>query len=215
MDTRLDKQGPDVSAVIVTRGDRPLDEITARIWQAGIETIHVWDNRVESTNLMVYGRYACLPRVASDVVYVQDDDCLLPVSSIRELVDAYEPGVIACNMPERFRSFYDDSALVGFGAVFDRDLPQLAFERFGIVDAETDLFVRRGFFGYVTPVEFAATFFRTCDVVFTTLTPRKLLDVPYEDMPWATDPDRMYRQADHTRERRRVLEMAREVRDGR
>jgi hypothetical protein len=54
---------------------------------------------------------------------------------------------------------------------------------------------------------------QTCDVVFTALTPRALVDVPYENLPWAEDPDRMYRQPGHQAERGKMLELAFRARD--
>jgi hypothetical protein len=54
---------------------------------------------------------------------------------------------------------------------------------------------------------------RTCDIVFTALTPRVLVDVPYEDLPWASAENRMWKQPTHREERGRMLELVRQVRD--
>ena len=94
-------------------------------------------------------------------------------------------------MPERFRPHYPDSCLVGFGAIFHRDLPDAAFTR----------------------VPMAPSFHKTADVYFTTLTPnRLLLDLPYRDQPWASDPDRMWKQPEHVPIRAHALEHARSFR---
>jgi hypothetical protein len=213
-----------VSAVIVTRGDVDLSEILDSFpdeWERV-----VWDNgrgecrrskRFSFTatwssselgqplaDLSVYGRYSALSTPGlcdGDVIMVQDDDCVLPRESLEALVAAYQPGQLVANMPERFRPHYPDSALVGFGAIFDRDLPKQAFDRFLFTHAKIlyDDGVQR--------------FNRTCDVIFTSLTPRILLDLPYRDLPWATDETRMYRQPDHVGERARMLELCRQVRD--
>ena len=53
---------------------------------------------------------------------------------------------------------------------------------------------------------------RTPDVIFTTLTPRILVDVPYADREFASDPDRMWRQEGHVAERKRALDLALAVR---
>ena len=187
-----------VSAVIVTRGDVDLSEILdslPRDWE------HVvWDNSVRD-NLSVYGRYAAIAECEHDLVYVQDDDCVLDPEAFDMLLDAYQPGHVVCNMPERFRTYYPDSALVGFGALFDRRLVEPVFAR---ALGETGYFTR-----LLNPL-----FLRTCDVVFTALTPRVLVDAPYRDLPWATGPDRMYRRPEHVGERTRMLELTRAVRDG-
>lgn len=181
----------EMAAVVVTRGDVELSEIEASLAPFG--EVAVWDNSI-GDDLAVYGRYAALAEVESDVVYVQDDDVILPLESLEALGDAYEPDVLVANMPARFRhDFYRDHCLVGFGAVFDRDLPRYAFDRF--------------------PVEEGTAFLRTCDIVFTALTPRKLVDVAYRDMPWSSAPGRMWTTAGHVEERTRMLELVRQVRD--
>jgi hypothetical protein len=214
-----------IAAIIVTRGDHDLSEILDS-YPTDWERI-VWDNGTRELlrylpgaftatfsgndhtgplrDVSVYGRYAAIAHALdSDVVFVQDDDLVLPIESIEAIADAYEPGHVVCNMPERFRDtgFYDDHALVGFGALFPRELPEIAFQRF------TD-------YGVTVPLGTEQAFFyRTCDVVFTALTPRVLVDVPYRNLPWAEAADRMYRQEGHVGERQRMLELARAVRHG-
>lgn len=220
---------PGVSAVLVTRGDvdlapicqnlnvfdevviwnnNPLNnhapELAARAERAANVADVVWAN-TENRDLLVYGRYAALRACRNPIAYVQDDDCVLDSDAIAALVDAYQPGYVVCNMPIRFRLHYTDSALVGFGAVFDVGLPQAAFEQLLPL-------LKDG--GEVIPgSEAASWFFRCCDVPFTVLTPRVITEVAYENRPYATDENRMYRQPDHVGERARMLQLAREVRD--
>jgi len=211
-----------VSAVLVTRGDVPLDQIIDSITAAGIDDIVVWDNSVRE-DLAVYGRYAGIAEAKHDLIYVQDDDCVVPSESIKALIaewadyrhsqyDFSHPDhkVLAewaedhfvANMPFDFRhSFYREHSLVGFGAVFHRDAPYRAHDRFNCRFWEMSD-------GY------EQFFNRTCDVVFTALTPRVLVDVPYQNLAWAEGPDRMYRQPSHGFERARMLEWALKVRDG-
>ncbi len=185
----------DISAVVVTRGNVPLEPILDSFTAAGIFDFVVWDNSRRPDDLGVFGRYAALPECGRDVVLVQDDDVILPVATIEALAAAYEPARIVANMPERFRAFYTDSCLVGFGAVFDRDLPGEAFSRFTQYWGESGLA-------------------RRPDVMFTALTESTWLDLPYTEREFAQDPDRAYRQRGHARERQRVLAMARKVRRG-
>lgn len=214
-----------VSAVIVSRGDVDLSEILdslPRDWQKV-----VWDNS-RRDDLGVYGRYAAIEECEHDAIYVQDDDCVLAPEAIQELLRvAFTPRMIirgpgddreipepigpaiVANLPQRFRDtgFYDDHCLVGFGAIFHRDLPERAFTRFAL-SSHANGAIAFGSNGMDT-----SFFDRTCDVVFTALTPRILLDLPYTDLPWATDPSRMYRQPDHVGERARMLDLCRQVRD--
>lgn len=189
-----------VAACLVTRGDVDIDPVLASIpadWE-----IIIWDNSALE-NLSVYGRYAAVGFTDAELIYVQDDDVF--VSNPQQLVDKwlesriYPREHLVANMPQAFRhDGYTDSCLVGFGAVFHRDAPGKAFERF---------------FGGSEVPEWSESFRRTCDVVFTTLTPRVLMDIEKIDREFATDPSRMYRQPGHVSERREMLELARQVRD--
>lgn len=202
-----------------------------------------WTLRVlgHAGDLAVYGRYAAIQYASSDLIYVQDDDVIVsdPASIVEEWVSnlpnlevgmyasggntPYE-GIVA-NMPQEFRhDGYTDSCLVGFGAAFHRDLPRKAFERIfwggiGLNATEEDWtagtpMIRTGDDGQeLFRINSIAEFRRTCDVVFTTLTPRVLVDVPKVDREFASDPDRMWKQPAHYGERVRMLELARKVRD--
>lgn len=187
-----------VSACLVTRGDVDLTQIVSSIEGAGIEDIVIWNN-AERKDLAVYGRYAAIKEAKNPLIYVQDDDCLHRSEGIKEICWASQTGngKLVCNMPANFRhAFYKQHALVGFGACFHRDSPEEAFLRYKAFEPEgtTDFFLR------------------TCDIVFTALTPYSMVDVPYEDMPWASADNRMWRQPTHREERGRMLELALTVR---
>lgn len=227
-----------VSACLATRGNvdmRPLIDSLPREWE-----IIVWDNgtglagRVayskdgspfvggfrsgwaKVSDLGVYGRYAAIEYASHDVIYVQDDDVIVsdPESIAAEWVAMQDcdqckvdhPGPIVANMPQEFRhDGYTDSCLVGFGACFHRDAPARAFKSYWAY-----LNSRQG----LGNEERLLRFNRTCDVVFTTLAPaRVLVDVPKTNREFAEDSDRMYRQPEHVAERARMLELARKVRD--
>jgi hypothetical protein len=231
-----------VSAIIVTRGNVPLTPILdslPREWERLI-----WNNADEGghpyceiqqpgkpegrfvtdlPNLSVYGRYAAIEYASGDVIYVQDDDCIVShpdwiVQHYKNCVDIpvrwpdYPLGTppVVCNMPEPWRSqpFYAEHGLVGFGAAFHRDAPKRAFDIFAGYNAKnaprTD--IELGSWPEARP-----WFLRTCDVVFTTLTPRVLVDVPHESFDYAWDADRMWRQPDHQGERERMLDLVLQV----
>ncbi len=176
-----------VAACLVTRGDVPLDDITESIpdhWE-----VVVWDNS-KRDDLAVYGRYAAFELTDAEFIYVQDDDCVLEPEAFEKLELLAVHNTLVANMPERFRQYYPDSCLVGFGAIFERDLPFRAFDRFDDVPRN---------------------FGRTCDVYFTTLTKRLILDLPYRDQPWASAPNRMWKQSTHLGERTQALAQARRL----
>jgi hypothetical protein len=223
-----------VSAIIVTRGNVDLQPIIATFpadWE-----ILVWDNgrrqllqrwvdppgsfavRMPVEDLSVYGRYAAIGHATNDLIYVQDDDVI--VSHPEAIIRAHFPGredgtglvvhdgpesYVTCNMPSEFRhDFYREHALVGFGAAFHRDAPQRAFDRFRSYGRTHDL-------GNPDYADFAI--YRTCDVLFTALTLRVLVEVPIQHMPYHDAADRMHKQPDHVGERQRMLNLALRVRD--
>lgn len=195
-----------VSAIIVTRGNVDLERIIDREWPEPFNEVVVWDNAQEVRDLKVYGRYAAIERASFPIVYVQDDDCVLPFESLKAIVEAYEPGRLVANMPRSRWEGYHDSSLVGWGAIFDRELPARAFERFSDAHATSpnDLVER---------VRMNDELQITCDVTFSALTPRTIIDVPFEHLPWAEGPDRMFTsRPTHNEERQRMLELCREIR---
>jgi hypothetical protein len=188
-------QDTPISAVIVTRGDVDLTEILPTIHDAGITDIVIWNNQLEN-DMGVYGRYAALDQARNDLVYVQDDDCLIDVARLVRVADRYDlDRTIVANMPASRWPEYPDSCLVGWGALFRRQLPQQAFARY-------------------RPLLDSRLFQRTCDVVFTTLTPHVKIDIGVVHLPCAYAENRMWSSDPHkhNRERAAVLEEARKVR---
>lgn len=206
-----------VSVVLVTRGDVDMAPVVS-CYPEPFEVI-VWDNSRDE-DLAVYGRYAAIDHHATRaVILVQDDDAILAPEAIDELLSRYEPETLTANMPARFRhDGYLDSCLVGFGAIFDRHLPERAFDRF-CAHYFPDFGPGSSIKGHWSPERASRTqpsflvseFARTCDVVFSTLTRRVLVDVPYADREFASAPNRMWLQPDHVGERAATLERARAV----
>ncbi len=195
-----------VSVVIPTRGDVDMAPVLDSLRM--FDEVLVWDNS-KREDLSVYGRYAMIAEARNDLILTQDDDVVVnnPEAIAKEWVlqSTKLPHIgqyqgVVCNMPPEFRhDGYTDSALVGFGAAFHRDAPARAFRRYeeAMLGQDYD----------------EGWFHRTCDVVFTTLTPRVLVDVTKVDREFASDDTRMWRQADHYGERVRMLELARKARD--
>lgn len=225
-----------VSAIIVTRGDVPVQQILEEIperwevllWDNGRGRLSRWGTPQVSvddigvSDLSVYGRYAAIEYASHDVIYVQDDDVI--VSDPQAIVDGLTNHwgwreYVWCNMPQEFRhDFYTDHALVGFGAAFHRDTPAKAFdEMWRYVNAGPKAEMLRTLGPAVeleasNPARWPNHFHRTCDIVFTGLTPRVLVDVPKENLPWAHSENRMWRQPEHQGERARMRELMLQVR---
>jgi hypothetical protein len=203
----------------------------------------VWDNGRErceidgSVSVPVhdmgpYGRFAAIKYSSNDLILVQDDDVI--ISDPQQIVDAWvhwrdnvganipyldenpdedpltseereflaanvQISHVVCNLPSEFRPHYPDSAMVGFGAVFHRDAPEKAFTRF---------FAYHHNMSRTDPL-----FLRESCRIFTVLTPRVIVDIPKTDMPYASDPDRLWKQPGHVQSRDRALALARRVRD--
>lgn len=152
-----------ISAVLVTRGDVDMTPILDSL---PFEDIVLWDNSKRSDEGL-YGRYAGIAEAKHEIVYVQDDDLIFRHQ--QELIDRYEDGKIVCNYPPPW-----DIPWIGLGALFHRDLPFRAFDRYLAVYPDDEFFRRH-----------------VCDAVFSLLTPSTVLDLPYERLPWDDDPGRI------------------------
>ena len=237
-----------VSVVIPTRGDVDLAPILQSlhgwevvVWDNGAGRVTRYNNgssnlrwyaRVEAdgvSDLSVYARYAAIEFARNNMILTQDDDVI--VSDPRAIVHAWliaasrsgmSQTTVVCNMPQEFRhSFYEEHALVGFGAVFHRDTPQRVFAKIGF-DGKTapfiddddwsDLTIR---VGGVEVASFpdAAFVRRTCDIPVTALTETAFVDIPKENLPYAYGDDRMWRQPQHQAERSYMLEQVLKIKE--
>lgn len=156
-----------VSACLVTKGTTDLSTILASL---PCEDIVLWDNSdPRRENRICYGRFLAAQYAGNDVIYTQDDDCLVPIAG---LLKAYE-GTMIVNVPD------DEAPLTAWGALFPRDSIYAAFSRY-LAKYPNDEFM-----------------WTTADVIHTTLTPWKRVHLGHADFPWATAPDRMYHQPGH------------------
>jgi hypothetical protein len=141
-------------------------------------SMDVWNNS-KRFDFKVFGRYANLyPEHGfhHQIIYTQDDDCVLDTDSF---LPAYEPGVVTCNMPAHRRPEYSDGiALVGWGAIFDRNLTSV-------------------FNLYLKHYPLDDLFLTECDRIFTGLNKVKMIDVPFTNLPNAETPDRLHKRPDH------------------
>jgi hypothetical protein len=208
-----------VTACIATRGNvdmEPiLDSLPAKwqrvVWNNGDEMVWLQNQHGAAwtfhpvSDLGPHGRFAAIDHAAHDVVYVQDDDVI--VSDPQQIVDEWldllhnhnRDDVVVANMPAEFRPHYPDSIMVGFGACFHRDAPETAFAKF--------------FDFHTTMTRTDPLFLRESCRIFSILTPQYLVDVLKTDMPYASDPDRLWKQPGHIQSRDKALMLAREARD--
>lgn len=162
-----------VSGVLVTRGDQPTAKILAS-WPFPDKV--VWNNAEKPADLKVYGRWAALSLCQHETVFVQDDDCLVPVQA---LLARYE-GTMLLNIPP------GEKPLVGWGAVVVKKPCMDAIGR------------------YLASHPLDDEFLRCADVVVTSLVPWERIDLGHDDLPWADTPERMFRAEGHYEERERV-----------
>ena len=119
----------DVTACIVTRGDQP--EMMERVRESLIfHDVIVWDNS-QRENVRIYGRYMAAMEAKTPLVYVQDDDLIVPTESQWALLEAFEPGIPTCIYAHgETPAGYDDMPLPGAGAILPVDVVSVAFGRY-------------------------------------------------------------------------------------
>lgn len=162
-----------VSACLVTRGDV---DITTILNSLPFDDIIVWDNSKREKDLACYGRFAAIAEAKHDIIYVQDDDLMVPIPALVKAYDGY--GIVA-NKPVA-----EEWRFLGCGALFHRDLAN--------------------FDEYLSRYDENMEFYRTADVVFAYQHPYRSVWLGYCDFPWQTADNRMYKQGDHYTERRRT-----------
>lgn len=166
--------------MIVTRGDVDVSPV---INSLPFPDIVVWDNS-QRENLSCYGRFAGIEEARNDVIYVQDDDVIVPAET---LLGYYSGEGVVANKPvgEEWR-------FLGVGAFFHRSLADC-------------------FQPYLDRYGFTPDFCRVADVVFAYQHLYRTAWVGYEELPWSRADNRMYKQPDHylvrERARDRVAEM--------
>lgn len=198
-----------VCAVLVTRGDVNLDPIRETLPYGDIV---IWDNgafaKLKSFgDFRVFGRYMGILETRKSYIYFQDDDCI--VRNHEQLIEAWEPGKVVGNFRKdaaRERYFHD-STLLGWGSLFERELPFRAFFRYA-----------RYF-----PIDEEFMFGLGAEFTWPILTPSKKVIVEIAEggaVEWLDEngavfarADRMSNQPGFYEEMERVMQRAREVRD--
>jgi len=181
----------DVTACLVTRGDVDLDPILDTLPYGALI---VWDNSRRGEDMKVYGRYAAALEAATPVVYFQDDDVVF--RDHEALLAAHQPGRLTSVWAHgRAPCGFDDVALVGAGALVDRDI------------------VVRAFACYLEHFSSDAEFLYEADFVFGCLAPHTQVRLPFEIRAAAYNGRRLADQPWQRETKMRVTNRARWVRD--
>lgn len=168
------------TAVIVTRGDvdlQPVLDSLPKSWP-----VVIWNNSERLADLKVYGHFAALAEVQTEFCFMQDDDAICPAA---ELLKAWKPkyaDLIFTNVGD------GDTPWISWGAIFHKDLPGPAIERY--VDA----------YGMDDDVLY------WCDLIFSALTPWTNIDLGVEHLPHYRAANRMVMKPTHYSEQARILE---------
>lgn len=169
-----------ITAVVVTKGDRDISQVTDSL--SNFDELIVWDNSKAIKDLKVFGRYAAAFIARNDLIYIQDDDCIIDTG---KLLDKYESSMHHCydvfsNFPQDRRMEYSGSkiTLVGWGTLFHKNTMKV-------------------FCNYLEANPFDDLFLRECDRVFSYLNTVIHTDVGVTHLPYAFGLDRMGKEDNH------------------
>lgn len=185
-----------VSAVLL-KWARPKE---LKMVQAHLETIPyideiiVWDNTKE--NYINYGRYLGALEARNDIIYTQDDDCI--VRNISDLFGQWDGERIVNLMKPSHMPLYTDHTMFGWGALFDRRWAE-CLKLYIDVHGEDYVFKRETdrIFSILAPVPF------------------KTFAGDIQDFPCAYDHNALYLQPDHESTKHLAIERAEAIRDNR
>lgn len=144
-----------------------------------IDEVLIWDNTKD--NIGVYGRYLMMAKAKNDVIYTQDDDCL--IEGIDKLYSRFDGTRLVNGMKaERIKDYSGKESLVGWGAFLKKEWTKVVNE-------------------YVERYGADEVLYQTADRVFTTLltVPRLTLPVVVRDFPSAMHSHAMSLQEDYAR----------------
>lgn len=126
----------------------------------------------------VYQRYLLAKEASNDIIYVQDDDCMV---NYQQLFKKYD-GRITNTMTEGFQNFYDPlgCTLVGWGCYFKRSMVDM-------IDK-----------WYIPKYGVDSHLLREADRIFTYLNkPFNTIIMPHEDLKRANSDGAMWKEPEH------------------
>lgn len=75
-----------------------------------------------------YARYdEAVAKAKFDIIYTQDDDCLVNIDALLEL---WNGSFVANVMPDRLEPCFNHNTLIGWGALFKKELALTALDRY-------------------------------------------------------------------------------------
>jgi hypothetical protein len=190
-----------VTGIIVTRGSCDLNPCLTT-WPLFADVI-IWDN-TERTDLACFGRWAACQLATTGNVFFQDDDTIVPTSTIEAMLDQYGHGATAmlCNMNESWvvdegdpEFSYHDLGLQAAGCLAPRDVWEPAVIQY---------------LSYYPEDRF---FHEWADFVVGILTAHVKCDLPYECRDLVRDENRLANTPGNRARRKAMMRRARNIRD--
>jgi hypothetical protein len=191
----------DVTAVIVTRGDVPLDPIIDTLV---FPDVIVWDNSREEKDQMTYGRLLGALRANTGIIYSQDDDIVHSPENQMQILAAYsESYLVGCMWKDwsdgarrqGIENGYDDLVFPGSGSISNREL---------WVDAHLR---------YLEHYPHDDFFRMWSDTIIGVITPTVQLPLRFEELGWGNDDNRMAHMENAVELKTEAIRRGREVRD--
>jgi hypothetical protein len=190
-----------VTAVIVTRGDVPLEPVRESLI---FDRVIVWDNSAHERDEMTYGRLRGACMSTTEVIYSQDDDIIHSPEQQMHILAAYQPEVLTGCMwkdwsdgarRQGIEGGYDDLVFPGSGSISDRALWLDAHFRY------LQHYPRDNFFRLWS------------DTIIGVICPTIQLPLRFEELEWGNNGNRMAHMDDAVALKTEAIRRAREVRD--
>lgn len=161
-----------------------------------IDEILIHDNTKQ--NIKMYGRYYAVRRARNQMIYVQDDDCI--VGNLNQIYNYFVKGkcteLVNGMKPERAPFYAGLDTLVGWGAFFNKDW-------IGVLD------------WYLDKYGMDQIFLRETDRIFTSLcravAPRVTVPAVIMDFPSAMSPNALSLQREHEQSRAEAVSRCKEI----
>jgi hypothetical protein len=191
----------EVTAVIVTRGDVPLDPVLDSLI---FPNVFVWNNKVADRDQMTYGRMLGALQAPTDVIYSQDDDIVHTPEHQTQILAAYsQTHLVGCMWKDwsdgarrqGIENGYDDLVFPGSGSISNIQLWKEAHVRYLEHYPHDD-------------------FFRMwSDTIIGVISPTIQLPLVFEELDWGNNDNRMAHMEDAVALKTEAIRRGREVRD--
>ena len=173
----MQKQNNVTAVLIKYKRLKELDKIIQHLETIDqIQDIIVWDNTV--VNMKCLGRYLGALQAKTDIIYFQDDDCI--IKNAEEIISQFDGTQIISGMRDTAIERYKDKSdtLMGWGSVINKSwIGSLNryIDRYGIDDV----------------------LLREPDRIFTSMRPYKVVHSEIQDFPSCRSREALYMQKDH------------------